>query len=183
MITEKNYIRQLLKGNEDALMYVVDNYGGLVKFIAHKYLYRCPEDEKECINDVFLSVWQNIAYYDETKNSFKNWVAVITKYKAINILKKQLNRIEEIAIDNIELVSEETAEREIMENIISEETEQMLSCLSEQDRGILIKCYAEDINIDEIGKLYNLKPASVYSRISRAKKKLRSQIQKGGSQT
>jgi len=31
-----------------------------------------------------LAIWDNIDSFDEDKNSFKNWVAAISKYKSID---------------------------------------------------------------------------------------------------
>ena len=64
-IGEKNYIRQLQLHNEKALMYVIDEYGGLLMAIIRKHLFRLPEKQEECFNDVLLKVWQNISEFDE----------------------------------------------------------------------------------------------------------------------
>lgn len=38
-ITEKNYIQQLQLHNEEALIYVIDMYGGLLKAVIRKHLF------------------------------------------------------------------------------------------------------------------------------------------------
>lgn len=173
MITEKNFVRQILKGNEKALLYVIDNYGGLVKSVVHRHLYQLTAEEEECINDVFMAVWEHVDSFDEKKNSFKNWIAAIARYKAIDYLRKNLSRLEERALEDTDMISIESVERAVLEQTISEETEHLLSCLNEADREILMKCYMEEQSVEEIGIEYHLKTASVYSRISRAKAKIR----------
>ena len=42
-IGEKNYIQQLQLHNEKALMYVIDEYGGLIMAIIRKHLFRRGE--------------------------------------------------------------------------------------------------------------------------------------------
>lgn len=39
-INEENYIHQLQKHNEKALLYVIDKYGGLLKAVISKSLFR-----------------------------------------------------------------------------------------------------------------------------------------------
>ena len=43
-IGEHNYIQQLQLQNEDALIYVIETYGGLLKAIIRKTLYLMPEE-------------------------------------------------------------------------------------------------------------------------------------------
>lgn len=178
MITEKNVVRMLRRHEEEALLYVVDTYSGLIKSVIHKYLYKYPEEEKECMNDVFLGIWKNAADFDAKKGSFKNWICVIARYKAINMLQRKLRCMEDAVLEDMEAglteaFAADSAESQMLEQIVSEELEKMLSALSPQDRDILMKCYVEELEIGEIAKQYQLKPASVYSRISRAKDKMR----------
>src|SRR5699024_8517635 len=83
-ITEENVAEQLLQKNEKALFYIVDQYGGIVKSIIRKYLGNLEIIQDECFDDVLLLIWHNINYYDKSKNSLKNWIAVITKHKSID---------------------------------------------------------------------------------------------------
>ena len=76
-IGEKNYIQQLQLHNEKALMYVIDEYGGLLMAIIRKHLFSQPQKQEECFDDVLLKIWQNISDFDESRSSFKNWAAAI----------------------------------------------------------------------------------------------------------
>lgn len=85
-ITEKNYIQQLQLHNEEALIYVIDMYGGLLKAVIRKHLFTMPQKQEECMNDVLLSIWEHAASFDDEKNSFKNWAAAIAGTKPSTIL-------------------------------------------------------------------------------------------------
>ena len=67
-------------------MYVIDEYGGLIKAVIRKNMSCLKEYQEECMNDVLLSIWENIASYHPEKNSFKNWIAAIAKYKSIDYI-------------------------------------------------------------------------------------------------
>lgn len=82
-ITEDNYLYELRNNNQEALSFVITMYGGLVMSIIQKHLYMMKEKQEECFDDVFLSVWYHIKKYDEGQNSFKNWIAAISKNQAI----------------------------------------------------------------------------------------------------
>lgn len=87
-INEENYMDQLQKHNERALLYVIDKYGGLLKAVISKSLFRMQSYQEECMNDVLLAIWDHIDSFQPEKNSFKNWIAAIAKYKAIDYLRK-----------------------------------------------------------------------------------------------
>ncbi|MGF7186815.1 DNA-directed RNA polymerase specialized sigma24 family protein [Desulfitispora alkaliphila] len=72
------------------MYYVIDNYGGLIKSIVGKHLYNLQHLHEECLDDVLLAVWDNIDSFYPEKNSFKNWVAAIAKYKSIDYKRKYL---------------------------------------------------------------------------------------------
>lgn len=88
MVNIENFINELKIRNEDALNFIIDCYGNLLFQISYKYL-KSSELSKECINDVLLKVWDSIEQYDPKKSSFSNWISSITKYTAIDILKKE----------------------------------------------------------------------------------------------
>jgi len=49
-INEDNFIEQLRRKNENALYYVIDIYGGLIKSIAGRHLYKLKPLQEECID-------------------------------------------------------------------------------------------------------------------------------------
>ena len=96
IIDEKNFIGQIKDQNEDALKYIIDKYGGLVKSVVSKTLYAYPQDIEESVLDTFMKVWQNIKYFDESKNTFKNWIAALNIYT--HTLQKRYLKIWENAL-------------------------------------------------------------------------------------
>ena len=175
VINEKNFINQLKKKNEKALDYAIDQYGSLVKSIVSKHLYSFPNEIEDCIYDVFMSVWQHIDSFESEKNSFTNWISSISRYKAIDYLRKYKRMKEITALDddfkNYES-NEHQPELEIIEKETSDETEKLLACLSKEDRDILLKLYVDEEAVEKISLEYGLKPSSIYSRVSRAKGKI-----------
>lgn len=172
-ITEENFIYYLRKKNEQALEYVIDNYGGIVRSIIKRHLYNLPDYQEECINDVLLGVWNNIESFDESKNTFKNWIAGIAKYKTIDYRRKYLKYLEDDNIDNLILISEDTCHIQVARQELDDDLEYLLSCLKPEDRELFLKLYIEEQEIDSISKETGIKRENIYNRISRGKKKLR----------
>ena len=174
-IDNHNFIQQLHLKNEAALMYVIDEYGGLIKSVIGKNMSCIKEYQEECMNDVLLSIWENIESYHPEKNSFKNWIAAIAKYKSIDYMRKYRKTFSDISYDNdiFEEPFEEINITQILDNEISEKMKELLSCLKEKDREIFIRLYVDEASIEEVSKEFNIKKSVIYSRISRAKKRIR----------
>ena len=75
-VNEKNFIKRLQKGKEDALEWAYDKYIPLIKGIVSKVLLRFEDKGiiDECINDIFLSVWNHCDKFTGDENNFKNWI-------------------------------------------------------------------------------------------------------------
>lgn len=51
---------------------LINEYAPLIKAIVKKHLYNFPQYHEECINDVYLKIWNNITRFDKEKNILKN---------------------------------------------------------------------------------------------------------------
>jgi RNA polymerase sigma-70 factor, ECF subfamily len=178
-INDTNYVRQMEKKNRRALEYTIDKFSNLVYSVVRKVLndgiYEQPYVE-ECINDVFLSMWNNIASYDETKGSFKCWIAAISKYKAIDYKKKlcKQNRIE--YIDDSDLYDEITTEKIVVAKENSQELFDALKEMNDQDREIFIRRYFLSEGIENIAKTFSVDRNVVDQRLSRGRKFLKEKL-------
>lgn len=173
-INDENVVRHLRGKNEKALHYVIDSYGGVVEAIVRKHLYNLEQVQEECIDDVFLAVWDNIDKFSGEKNSFKNWIAVIAKYKSIDYKRKYLKLLQEDNIDGMALKSPLTADGYLMKKELSYEVDVLLNNLKEEDKELFISYYIEDKEIEDIAKEKGIKKSFIYNRLSRGRKKLKS---------
>ena len=172
-IGEKNYIQQLQLHNEKALMYVIDEYGGLIMAIIRKHLFSQPEKQEECFDDVLLKIWQNISEFDERKNSFKNWAAAITRYRAIDYLRQYQRELVTVDIEDAAIAQEDRMLAGMLEQEISEEMEQTLGCLKPLDRELFLKLYVEEKTAEQVSEETGMKKEIIYNRLSRGKNRIR----------
>lgn len=172
-IEEGNFVSQLKLRNEKALDYVIIQYGGLIKSVVKKQLYHLKDYEEDCINEVFLAIWTNIAYFDQSKNTFKNWAAGIARYKAIDYVRKYIKVLNSETGDAPEVMAEDQALVAMLEQGLSEELEQMLGCLKAEDRALFVQRYVDEKDMAEISLNTGLDKAVIYNRLSRGKNKIR----------
>lgn len=178
-ITEENFIKHLKLKNEKALEFVLENYGWVIKTIAKKHLQKAPELIDECLNDTLLVVWENIDSFDITKNSFKNWLAGVSRYKAIDCKRKYLKRFNEEPLEAAENIADLKSNFSVLQEEINEEMKEMLSCLSLQDRGIFERLFWKDESVKSISRSMGMKETAVYNHVSRGKKKIRASLPLG----
>ncbi|MGL4913113.1 MAG: sigma-70 family RNA polymerase sigma factor [Romboutsia sp.] len=166
---DKIIIKYIKKKKEEGLRLLINNYGDYINTIVRNNLNNLTYYQDECINDILLSIWNNIDSFDNKKNTLKNWIGVISKYKTIDYKRKYLKDSKEEQI-NEEILS---IDKNLLKNEIEEEVEELLSNLKEKDKNLFIKYYIEELDIETIAKNMNTKPFNLYSRLSRCKKKLR----------
>lgn len=173
IINEDNLLEQLQKRNEDALYFLIDTYGGLIKSIVMRHLYHLQPIQEECIDDILLAIWDNIGSFCPEKNSFKNWIAAIAKYKSIDYKRKHLKVLDQENIDCLVLTNSENVEKTALEQDLSQEIESLLSNLNADDRKIFIQYYLEDQDVKAIAEKMQLKKSNIYNRLSRGRTRLR----------
>ena len=181
MVTEKNFITRLKKKKEDAMVYVIDEYLGLIKGIVVNKLGN--RDDKglidECINDVLLNIWENASQFKGDQKDFRKWLSVVAKYTAVDCFRKH------VRVENKEQLTESFSETRVLNNdtlyeiILKEDSEELLSlldCLNKDDREIFIMKYFLDMQNIEIAEKLSMTKAAVDNRIYRGKQLLRKEV-------
>jgi len=170
---DSNFIQRLKRQKEDALEFIVDTYLPLIKGVAHKVL--APLNNigviDECINDVFLSVWNNAEKFNGDSNDFKKWICAIAKFKAIDYLRKASKEME-FASEHMELNAEKSAEDELIMLENRAELIEMINGLEPVERDIFIMKFFLGFKTEDISAKLGLTRASIENRIYRGKKKL-----------
>ncbi|MHC6178444.1 sigma-70 family RNA polymerase sigma factor [Clostridium sp. JNZ X4-2] len=173
---ERNYIKRLKRRHEDALDYIVDQYLSLAKGTILKILGQFNDSGfiEECINDVFLSVWNNADKFNGETEDFKKWIFAISKYKAIDYYRTKIrHKKAEVLLETIESLDDISAENEliILEN--KNETMRLIDALEPMDRKIFVLKFLLGYKAAEIAAKLNITKAAVDNRIYRGKLKLR----------
>ncbi|MGL5348580.1 MAG: sigma-70 family RNA polymerase sigma factor [Peptostreptococcaceae bacterium] len=148
------------------------------KFIYKKYLYNLKDYHDECFDDILLGIWNNINSFDESKNSFENWIAAISKYKAIDYKRKYNKHLEEENIEELNIPSKENTFETITKNELDKEVEQILDHLSTEDKNIFIKLFVEGKEVEYVSQEMNIHKNNIYNRVSKGKAKLRKLFQR-----
>lgn len=176
-ITEDNYVEQMKKKNEKALAFFIDHDGWIVKSLVCAKLEGYAQEQEECMNDVFLAIWENIDKYDKKRAAFTTWVSAVTRYRILNYRRKLYNARWNEDIEQIHIVGEKDVGIDFLQE---EEAEfrSLLQGLSEEDQEIFMRLFWEEQDYEEISQEMNLPKQQLYNHISRGKRKLKKSLGK-----
>lgn len=180
VITEKNFIEQMKKRNEQALVYVVDQYGWVLKTVVKRQMSTLPHLWDDCMNDTLLAVWENIESFHPEKAEFQNWLAGVCRFKALTYVRKYIHASKEEPVEQMPEWEDEKAGRDFLEQEYKEEVDVILSYLKDEDAKIFRLIYLEGLSMDEVSERMNMSKTVIYGRISRGKKQIRRVVRESG---
>ena len=165
-------IKYIKKKKERGMELLIDKYRGIITAVVRRHLGVLTNYEYERVDDVRMSIWDNIKSFDCSKNTFKNWICAISKYKAIDYKKKYLTKMEHVDI------SEEIyyIDQGLLKSEMEEEINDILRYLNESDRLLFKEYYLRGETLEEIAIKNNTKVSNLYNRLSRGRKKIRESV-------
>lgn len=164
--------------DERALDYLIQQYGGLIKAVVSRHLAQFPHLQEECLNDIFLAVWLHAKDYDPSKNTFKNWLCALSRYKCIDYKRRWGKDLLSQELETAPLPMSDSAETQALQQQLSEETESLLATLSPTDRSYFEEYYLQDHTVKEIAQKAQVKESVIYNHLSRSRSKLRQRNRK-----
>lgn len=176
-ISEDNFIREIKKKNHKALEYIIDEYSGLVNGVIRSVLRPLGNEGaiEECISDVFIGVWENSSKFTGDKSNFKNWIAGISKFKAIDYYRKLKGKVNYEEVTGEEIDNSISIEDEVIAEIDSNEAVNLINKLKEPDRTIFIMKFIYGYSSKKIASLLGLTVSSIDTKVSRGRQKLKSE--------
>lgn len=167
-ITEDNVVQQVKKRNEKAIAFIIQTYGGLLTAIIKRHVHYNQQEYEECLDDVLLSIWQQIDAFDEQKNTFKQWIAAIAKYRAIDYQRRMARNQQKFV--NVEITDQLYKKQSITPK---HDVEEVLTHLSSSERNIFEQYYLEGVSSREMAQQMNVKESWIHNKLSRGRKKIK----------
>lgn len=137
-----------------------------------------PHLAKDILQNAYLSIWKSAHRYDPEKGRPFTWMLVITRNRAIDLLRKQKRRKEDEPVDRdmidrtTPLPDEQTRARMLREQILPG-----LNALPEHVRTAIIMHVVEDYTTAEIGEHFDVPTNTAKSWVRRGLAKMRGHIE------
>lgn len=170
-----------------ALEEAIDVFGPSVQALVRRVLSGAgsSEDVEECVSDVFWAAWHNIESYEESRASFRTWLLVLTKYKALDLRRKLIRRGGEITMlrEVDEIRSQYSTEHHVISRESSRELIGFVRGMSEPDRSLFWHRYFYYESLDELAALFGLSKKAIESRLYRCRMALKQVLRLADSET
>lgn len=90
-IDETGIVQRLIARDQSALSELYEQFGGLVYSVAQRVVQNSTLAE-EVTQDTFIKVWNQPTAWDAERGKFVSWLLTITRYTAIDRLRKEQRR-------------------------------------------------------------------------------------------
>jgi len=164
-------ITALKKGEEKGITEIYDLYADALYGVIH----RIVTDEgqaSDCLQEVFLKIWENGKSYDSDKGRLFTWMSRIARNTALNVLEskgyknqKRIQTDEKIVSINEKYSTTDKSEWMDLKGIVNQ--------LPEKYQEIIFYCYFKGYTQKEVSDELNIPLGTVKTRIKDALKKLR----------
>jgi len=173
-------IQQISAGEQDAFLYMVETYSKLLWIVAGGILgtIGTPQDIEECISDVYVYVWKNPHAYNPDKGTFKTFLAVIARSKALDTYRK-LSKHKIIELSDAVTTSDDDLLDYIVEKEMHGKLYTAIETLTEPNKEIVIRRFFFNEKPRCIAEKIDIPVKEVENRLYQSKRKLR-KILEGG---
>jgi RNA polymerase sigma factor (sigma-70 family) len=205
--SDEDLAHRLQQRDPEALETLISRYSREVFYFIRLVLdgIGVAQDAEECVNDLFVAVWQEIETFDPERGTLRTWLTMRAKYIALDrrrqLARRQAHNIQP-AEENRQWAASEGGNRTIsmggnernqrallpphpetsMESLLeqSERREELrlaLATLPELDRYLIYQRYFKYASTEELAAKTGLTRHAVDTRLWRARKSLRDALE------
>ena len=175
-LRDETLLQLIARKDEAALEELYDRYVRLLFSVALHMVGNRSASE-EIVLDVFTRIWENAGGYRQERSQATTWMTSITRYRAIDYLRRQGARPEHNSVSwevlLWEPVSTSNPERETGLALRRQRIRSCLTQLPEEQRQVILLAYFRGLTQREIADQLELPLGTVKTRIRLGLKKLR----------
>lgn len=178
-MVEEQCVAQARGGDASAFEELVRTYEAPVYRLA---LHMCggrAEDAQEVAQEAFLAAWRGLPRF-RGQCRFSSWLYKLTANAAVDHLRREKRRPAAVPLENAgEPADPHTPQEELERRELHRAVQQALDRLTPEHREVLLLRQMQGLSYQEIGAALSLEEGTVKSRLSRAKRQLRTILAEG----
>lgn len=173
-LSDLQIVKNIREGDRSTYETIVDTYSKQMYYLAYTILHiSCTkEDMEECVADAFAEAWLNIRKFDPQKGSFKTWLLILTKYKALQY-KRMAEKQKTIPIDDLHLEDSESIERKVIARQDQEKVMKIINEFSDMDKELFLRRYLYQEKITDLMDALHLTRAAIDNRLLRGRNRIK----------
>lgn len=178
-MVEEQCVAQARGGDASAFEELVRMYEAPVYRLALRMCGGRAEDAQEVAQEAFLAAWRGLPRF-RGQCRFSSWLYKLTANAAVDHLRREKRRPAAVPLENAgEPADPHTPQEELERRELHRAVQQALDRLTPEHREVLLLRQMQVLSYQEIGAALSLEEGTVKSRISRAKRQLRTILAEG----
>ncbi|MBX3381678.1 MAG: sigma-70 family RNA polymerase sigma factor [Phycisphaeraceae bacterium] len=168
-------MHRLAAGDTDAMRLCIEQFKGLVEFLARRYLRSAGADLESAVQDAFVELWRSAPLFDESRGSEATFVSMITRSSLRDSVREDLRRPPTAAHEEL-IQAPRSAARE---HISSEDLATLRAAfdsLDEEDRQALRHAMHRGIPLQKLARCENVPLKTVQLNLRRAIAQMRAAL-------
>lgn len=173
-MTDEEIVLYLRRHEERVITKLFDNYFKLSWTVAAGILGEIGtrEDIEECVEDVFLTLWERPEQFEPSRGSIKNYICLLTKSRALDRFRK-LRRWSCCPLEEAETeLNEEPFEQAVTKEQVKRAVA-FIERFEEPDRSILLLRLFYGLRPAEVAERLRLPIRVIYEKLRRGKERLK----------
>ena len=175
--TDKELYQKYLVGSNSAFEELVKRYKDHIIYFISRYT-KNTQIAEDISQDVFVYILLHKDQYD-FKYSFKTYLYMIAKCRAINYLKREKRVIKTCDLNNL-YIEDNDLEEIIYKNEKSKNVRKVISKLNPDYQAVIYLASLEGFKYKEVAKIMDKNVGQVKVMLNRAKRKLKEELKKEG---
>jgi RNA polymerase sigma-70 factor (ECF subfamily) len=159
--TDLALVTAIRSGDQGAMAALYDRFSSIVYAVALRVLQETTAAE-DVLQDIFMQLWRNPAAFDSSRGNMAAWLAVITRNRAIDALRRRRpqDEIEDVVVAVETDLASETDRSRAMEKVRG-----ALQAMPSSQRSALEMAYFEGLTHAEIAEKTGEPLGTVKTRI------------------
>ena len=165
---------QILRRDQQALAALYDRYAALLYSLAYHVLQDRGLAE-ETTQDIFLKVWQQAVTWDASRGKLVSWLLTITRYAAIDRLRKEQRRPlrQSHSLDDLHDVIPDDATADEMQQVDGAVLRQLMAQLPSEQSQVIHLAFFHGLSHSEIAEQTAIPLGTIKTRLRLAMQKLK----------
>ena len=142
------------------------------------YQVRDKMTAEDIVEEVFVKAWKAIATCKGKSQTFSAWLYRIAHNHVVNTLRRMNKRVslESVEMETETLIEVTNPEQEVEAKLAKQELSEAMTCLSQNQRQVIILKFIEDLDNREIAQILGKREGAIRVLQMRALSKLRQEL-------
>jgi len=165
-------LQRIAAEDKSAIEECINAYGGLVWALVRRM---CPQKEEaeDLVQEIFIDIWKNAGRFDESQASEATFIAMITRRRLIDRLRKNKRQIQTESIENLTKDPSQSFDEQIHSSIEARKVAEVFAALRPEQKKVLQLSICQGLSHQEIAELTGMPIGTIKSHARRGLIKVR----------